>query len=592
VVDDRPEGGAPRRWWSKGAWTLAALLGALAVILWATGSSASASSGYRTAEASVATVRQTLAVSGTTDPVHQATADFQVAGTVSAVDAVVGQQVAAGETLANLDTTSLAQAVSSAQLSVSSAEATLSENEAGESTGTSSSSSSPSSGSSAVSLTAVVTSTATVSSQASGIAQDQRAVVDTQQTADADSATAAADFAQTQTACTTSGTGGGTTTTTTTTPTTTTTAPSSTTTTPASMTTTPASTTTTPTTTTPTGASTACTDALSRTLAAQQLVTTDQKAVATAESTLEAALSSSSNSTGSSTGTTSGSGAGVSGGTGSSTKSGVTSGASGSGTTSGGTSSSSGTSGETADSAAQLASDQASIDSAKATLIEAQQSLADAQLTTPISGTVASVALTVGESVTAGSTSDDITIINSGSYEVTASLTSTQASQVKVGNKALVSVDGGGGTLNGTVARVGPVDSTGSSDTYPLIVALSAGSHGISAGSTAQVQVILHQVEGTLSVPTSAVHVTGTHSSYVEVLRSGQAVRKKVTVGAIGGAYTQITSGLEKGTSVVLADLSKAVPTSSTSTSTSRFGGGGSGFPSGGGLPSGAGFGA
>ena len=217
----------------------------------------------------------------------------------------------------------------------------------------------------------------------------------------------------------------------------------------------------------------------------------------------------------------------------------------------------------------------------------AQQALADAQLVTPISGTVAAVGLTVGQSVTAGSTTDSLTIINSGSYQVSATLTSAQAAQVKVGDEALVTVNGTTGTLTGTVARVGPVNTASTSYTYPLVVALPAGSHSIAAGSSAQVAVVLKQVTHTLVVPTSAVHTVGTKSTYVYVLQSGQEVRKTVSVGVVGGVYTQVTSGISKGQSVVLADLSQAVPSSSSSTSASTLGGGG--FPGGAGFP-GAGF--
>ena len=65
-------------------------------------------------------------------------------------------------------------------------------------------------------------------------------------------------------------------------------------------------------------------------------------------------------------------------------------------------------------SAQQLASDQATIDSDQATLVKAQQSLAEAGLTSPMAGTVASVSLQVGQSVSAGSTSEAVQIINSG----------------------------------------------------------------------------------------------------------------------------------------------------------------------------------
>jgi HlyD family secretion protein len=576
-VDERSEDPTTRRWWKKGTWAAVCLVAAAGIALWATGSSASATSGYRTAEATVATVRQTLSVSGTTEPVHQATAEFQVAGTVSSVDVSVGQKVSAGQTLASLDTTSLAEAVSSAQLSVSAAEAALTENEAGESAGSSSAGSTGDTAS--ATLTADVTSTtgggtpttgtsgATggTTAQSSVLTADQQGVVAAQKAEDADAATAAAAFAQAEAAC--SSAGGGTTTTSSTPSTTTTTAPSD-----------------------PSGSSTACTDALSRSLTAQQQVTTDQKAVASAESTLAQALSalaksSAGSSSSSPSSATGGSSSTTGGTTGNSTKSGSAT----AGTAGTGSSTTGGTASQSTDTPEQLASDQAAIDTAEATLIEAQQSQADAQLTSPIGGTVVAVSLATGQSVTAGSTTDIVTIVNSGSYQITSSLTSTQASQVKVGDSALVTVDGENGTLTGTVARVGPVDTSGSSDTYPLIVALPAGSRGIADGSTAQVQVVLHEVVGTLSVPTSSVHVTGAASGYVDIVQGGQLVRKKVTIGAIGGSSTQITSGISAGTAVVLADLSEAVPSSSASTSTRTFGGGG--LSGAGGGPGGGGFG-
>jgi multidrug efflux pump subunit AcrA (membrane-fusion protein) len=559
-VADASRRGPHRRGWaiSLAALVLAGIVAG--VTLWATG--ASGDTGFRLGVVSTATVRQTLGVSGTADPVNQGTAAFQVAGTVSGVNVAVGQQVTAGQTLASLDPTTLTQNVSSAQSTLTAAQAKLAEDESGQSSTTSASSSSGSGTSTANSTTsnaattALVTTTAFVIAASTGptLAQAQQAVVAAQQAADADAATAAVAFAQAQSAC--AGTG----------PTTSTTTTSST------------------TTTTPTTDPAACTNALSRSLAAQQQVATDQKAVATAEATLAQVLASTSGSGGAggsgatnSSGSTSGTGSGSSGTSGST------------GRTSTGTSggSSAGGSGDSStNSAQQLATDQASIDSATASLIEAQQSLADAQLTSPLTGTVASVDLAVGQAVTAGSASDAITIINSGSYQATASLTSTQAAEVKVGDQALVTVNGINGTLTGSVTRVGPVDASDSSYTYPLIVLLTGGSHGIAAGSTAQVQVVLHQVADTRAVPTSAVHTVG-HSSYVFVPASGGEARKKIAVGIVGSVYTQVTGGITKGATVVLASLSEAVPSSSTSSSTSGFGGAGFG---GGGI-GGGGFG-
>lgn len=468
---------------------------ATAIALWATG--ASGSGGFRTATATMGTASQLLGVSGTVDPVNEATAEFQVAGTVSAVDVSLGQIVTAGQTLASLDPSTLQQAVSSAELNLSSDEAKLAEDEAAQSTTT-------------------TTTTTTTSAPASGggggtLSQDQAAVTMAQHTADADSQSTAAALAQAQSACANPGTGS------------------------------------TTTTTTPTDDSTSCASALADVLTAEEQVSADQKAVAGAENTLAQLLNSSSTSGSESPGAANGSG--------------------------GSSNDTPQNDSDASDSAQQLATDQAAIDSDEATLIEAKQALADAQLTSPLSGTIASVDLSPGQSVAAGDTSDAITVINTGTYQVTASLTSARSTQVHVGDKAIVSVDGITGSIDGTVSRVGPVDTSDSGDTYPLIVALSAGAHDIAAGAAAQAQVVLRQAQDTLVVPTSAVSTSGTHDSYVLVLQAGEAVRRRVAVGVVGAIHTQITAGIAEGTRVVLAELSEPVPSSSTNSLGGGFGG-------------------
>jgi HlyD family secretion protein len=195
--------------------------------------------------------------------------------------------------------------------------------------------------------------------------------------------------------------------------------------------------------------------------------------------------------------------------------------------------------------------------------------------------------------VSAGSTTETITINNPGGYQATGTLTPSQASKVKVGDEALVTVTGVSGALSGTVARVGPVDTSSSGNTYPLVVALPAGSHGIAAGSSARITVTLAEAKDVTVVPTSAVH-SGGSGSYVEVLEGGQTARNPVTIGVVGAEYTQIKSKLSPTTRVVLADLSQAVPSSSTSSTTGGLLGGGAtfqfsgrGFPAGGRFPAG-----
>jgi len=238
------------------------------------------------------------------------------------------------------------------------------------------------------------------------------------------------------------------------------------------------------------------------------------------------------------------------------------------------------------DSAATIASDEAAIDTAQADLVNAQQSLNDAQLVSPIAGTIASVGISVGATVGADSSTDAIVIIGTQAFETTATLTSSQVTSVKVGDTANVLVDGGTSAIAGTVSQVGPVQSSDGTYSYPLVVSLPSSATGLFTGSTATISVVTSEAKNVLAVPTSAVTTNGT-LQYVLVLSSGNLVEKKVKVGLVGYTYTQVISGLNEGDSVVLADYAEAVPTSNTAT-VGGFGGTG-GFGGAGGFGGGAG---
>ncbi len=184
--------------------------------------------------------------------------------------------------------------------------------------------------------------------------------------------------------------------------------------------------------------------------------------------------------------------------------------------------------------------------------------------------------MAVGDTVSAGSATKDIEIIGVQAFEVTGTLTSSQVTSVKVGYPANVSVDGLNSTIAGTVSQVGPVQSGTSGYSNPVVVALPTTVTGLFSGSTANLTIITGHVADALAVPTSAVTTTGTRTDVIVLSASGVPTAKKVTIGMVGGVYTQITSGLKDGQSVVLADLAEPVPSSNTST-IGGFGGGGFG---------------
>lgn len=518
--------------WGRWLWPVAALclIGAAiaAYVLVTSGSGPS----YRTAVATTASVQSLLTLQGKAEPVDRATVSFGASGTVAALDVALGQQVSAGQILATLAPTSLQKAVTADTANLSAARATLTADEAKEQSGAAGSATvgSGSAGSASTGGTATV-------------AKDQAAVTGAQQAVDADQQSAAADLAAAQSACggsakastpkaTTSSGGhpGGT-------PSGGSPASSS-----ADTSQSSAGSATAPSGTATTEAT--CKSDLTTALQAQEQVTSAQKAVTKAESTLAQLLATESSSTGSSKDDTGQSGSGKQ----SSTASGTTSGQV---------------------TAATLATDQEAIDNDEATLIDAEQSLAAADLTSPIAGTVVAMGITAGESVSAGSSSAVITIISTGSFEASATLTPTQAAGVKIGDRATVSVVGSADPMTGTVTRVGPVD-VNAGNTYPMLVSLPSGATGIFTGSSAEISVDLAQADDTLVVPTSAVHSDGLGHSYVDMLDGGSEHEVSVKVGVVGDVYTQVTSGVHRGDTVVLADVTAAVP---TSTNTSPFGG-------------------
>jgi multidrug efflux pump subunit AcrA (membrane-fusion protein) len=557
-------------WGHSGHWR-AVIIGSLVTLIivgsgvaaWAEVSGGS--TGYRMATVTRANIGTTLAVVGTVEPVSDAAASFQVGGQVATVAVSPGQQVSAGETLGTLDTTALSESVSSDESTLNADEAKLAEDEANESSSTASSSSNSggsSTGSSnpsgrTGSATPEQSTTTTTPSQSgtpgtggSGggeknpvITQDQATLTQDQSTLSKDQQQEAADLSQVQNDCTAAKTG------------------------------------------TPTGQAT-CEAALQTVSADEQQVSKDQQQVSKDETALGQALAGASGG---------GSGSPTSGQRGQApTQAGQTAsdvadftGNSGSGANSTGTGSGSGGTGggsANTDTPQQIASDQAAIDTAQANLTEAQQSLDEATLTSPITGTVVSVGINVGDTVSANSSTEIITIIGTKSYEVQATLDSSQIPLVKTGQPSTVEVDGVDGALEGTVSQVGPVQSTSSGYSYPVIVSLPNTNSQIYSGSTANLNISTGEVSRVVAVPTSAVQSLGS-TSYVLELVKGQLTRKVIKVGMIGNTYTQVLSGLTLGQSVVLVDYSEAVPSSNTNTSGglgSFLGGGGSGFPGGG----------
>jgi multidrug efflux pump subunit AcrA (membrane-fusion protein) len=142
---------------------------------------------YRTAVAGPATVTSVLNGIGTIQPVSEATVTFPVSGQVATVNVKQGDQVTAGEVLAQLNTTTLSGQVSSAQSTLATAQAKLASDQSSQTSGASSQ------GGSRLS--------AQLTQLLKSIAAGQNSVRGAQQKVDSDLTLAGAALKQAQTTC-------------------------------------------------------------------------------------------------------------------------------------------------------------------------------------------------------------------------------------------------------------------------------------------------------------------------------------------------------------------------------------------------------
>lgn len=269
-------------------------------------------------------------------------------------------------------------------------------------------------------------------------------------------------------------------------------------------------------------------------------------------------------------------------------------------------------------STSQIDSDQASVTSAESSLSTAQTNLSDASLTSTIAGTVAQVNLTVGQQVSGtgtgngsggngtggtgssgsggtgatGSSSGEIEVIGTDSYIVNATVDDTQIGQIADGDQVQITPSssastprGSSTTVYGTVGSISLIGSQSSNvTTFPVVIDVTGNPSGLYAGASADVSIIVKQLNNVTEVPTQAISYNSSGQAYVTEVVNGAHVVKDVTVGAAENGETQIVSGVAPGAKVLEREIKFNAPGGGTG---GLFGGNGGtkgGFPGGGGF--------
>ncbi|GAA2154582.1 hypothetical protein GCM10009826_14830 [Humibacillus xanthopallidus] len=209
-------------------------------------------------------------------------------------------------------------------------------------------------------------------------------------------------------------------------------------------------------------------------------------------------------------------------------------------------------------------------------MTQAKAGLAGATLKAPIAGTVAQVTLAVGQADGSGS----ILIVGNGAVSVTVDVPVADIGLVHAGLGAQVTPAGAASPVAGAVTGVSPlpVSSTSTSPLFPAVVIVPRPPQWLASGSSVAVAITVGAAADAVRVPVSAIAGLQSGTGAVQVLDGAGTKPQSVTVGAVGGGYAQVLTGLHDGDRVVLADLTAALPSNQSVNVRGLVGGGGAGF--------------
>ena len=145
---------------------------------------------------------------------------------------------------------------------------------------------------------------------------------------------------------------------------------------------------------------------------------------------------------------------------------------------------------------------------------------------------------------------------NLDSLAVNVDLSEFDVAQVKLGQKAVVSVDAlGGKAFPGKVAFVALTGTeTAGIVTFPVRVTLTR-TGGLKPGMNVSVRIIVAKPSDALQVPLEAVTRDEEDNAFVTVVdESGTETERPVELGLANNESVQIVKGLREGETVVLAE--------------------------------------
>jgi len=208
-------------------------------------------------------------------------------------------------------------------------------------------------------------------------------------------------------------------------------------------------------------------------------------------------------------------------------------------------------------SAAEQAILDAQVASARTNLEIAQLRLKQAQLIAPIDGQVASVLIRAGEQAAPGAPA--MTVLNENAYHITVQVDEIDIDRVEAGQPALITLDAlPNEPVQGTVSEIAPTStSTTGVVTYLVTINIDADAAGdLRPGMSASAAITVDEIAGVLVVPNWAVRLDReTGEAFVLVRQpDGTIAESAVETGLRNEQFSEVVSGLSEGDVVVLTN--------------------------------------
>ncbi|MDD4901216.1 MAG: efflux RND transporter periplasmic adaptor subunit [Patescibacteria group bacterium] len=207
-------------------------------------------------------------------------------------------------------------------------------------------------------------------------------------------------------------------------------------------------------------------------------------------------------------------------------------------------------------------------------LLDAQTTLADYSIKAPFDGVVAAVNVKVGD--TAGSSVIATIITKQQIAEL--SLNEVDAAKIKLGQKAIMTFDAIDGLeITGKVADLDTVGTVSQGVvTYNVQIVFDAQDSRVKSGMSTNATIITDAKTDALYVANSAVKTGTSGDKYVQTLSAaGQPQNIAVTVGIANDTSTEITSGLSQGDKVITQTINSSAAAGGSSSANKGGGFGG-----------------